>query len=194
MRALLASAPACALLAVPAWAQNASSTGAQTMSQQDKTFVHEAGAGSLAEIEPGQLAEQKAADPAVREFGRWMATDHGFANRGLEAIPREEHQSAQPALTAEQKQEKQRLEGLSGAQFDQQYIQHMVQDHEKTIPLFQKEAKEGHNQAIKSFAENLTPVLDQHLAEAKELAGNDGMAAGQGTNATQRSGSSSPQR
>lgn len=160
------------------------------MSQQDKTFVHEAGADGIAEIEPGQLAGQKAADRRCAS----LATDHGFANRWLEALLREEHQSAQPALTAEQKQEKQRLEGLSGAQFDQQYIQHMVQDHEKTIPLFQKEAKEGHNQAIKSFAENLTPVLDQHLAEAKELAGNNGMAAGQGTNATQRSGSSSPQR
>ncbi len=195
MRALLAAASACALLAaVPAWAQNASSTGSQTMSQQDKTFVHEAGAGGLAEVELGQLAEQKAADPAVREFGRWMATDHGFANKWLEAILREEHESAQPTLTAEQRQEKQRLEGLSGAQFDQQYIQHMVRDHEKTVPLFQKEAKEGHNTAIKSFAENLTPVLEQHLAEAKELAGNSGMAAGQGTNATQRSGSSSPQR
>jgi putative membrane protein len=122
-----------------------------------------------------------------------MATDHGLANKWLEAILREEHESAQPTLTAEQKQEKQKLEGLSGAQFDQQYIQHMVQDHEKTIPLFQKEAKEGHNQAIKSFAENLTPVIEQHLTEAKELASNNGMA-GQGTNATQRSGSSSPQR
>ncbi len=193
MRALLAAASACALvIAAPAWAQNAS-TGAQTLSQQDKTFVHEAGAGSLAEVELGQLAEQKAADPAVREFGRWMATDHGLANKWLEAILREEHESAQPTLTAEQKQEKQRLEGLSGAQFDQQYIQHMVQDHEKTVPLFQKEAKEGHNAAIKSFAENLTPVLEQHLTEAKELAGNSGMA-GQGTNGTQRSGSSSPQR
>ncbi len=194
MKGLFAAASVCALLvAAPVWAQN-TTAGSQTLSQQDKTFVHEAGAGGLAEVELGQLAEQKAADPAVREFGRWMATDHGFANKWLEAILREEHESAQPTLTAEQRQEKQRLEGLSGAQFDQQYIQHMVQDHEKTVPLFQKEAKEGHNPAIKSFAENLTPVLEQHLAEAKELAGNNGMAAGQGTNATQRSGSSSPQR
>ncbi len=194
MRALLAAASACALLvAAPVWAENAS-TGVETLSQQDKTFVHEAGAGSLAEAELGQLAEQKAADPADREFGRWMATDHGLANKWLAALLRKEHESSQPTLTAEQKQEKQGLEGLSGAQFDQQYIQHMVQDHEKTIPLFQTEAKEGHNQAIKSFAENLTPVLEQHLAEAKELAGNSGMAAGQGTNATQRSGSSSPPR
>ena len=51
------------------------------MSQQDKTFIHEAGAGNLAEAEMGQLAEQKAITPAIKEFGRWMATDHGFANK-----------------------------------------------------------------------------------------------------------------
>lgn len=194
MKPLLAAASACALLiAAPAWAQS-TSTGTQTLSQQDKTFVHEVGTGSLAEVELGQLAEQKAANPAVREFGRWMATDHGLANKRLAAILREEHENAQPSLTAEQKQEKQRLEALNGTQFDRQYIDHMVQDHEKTIPLFQKQAKEGHNPAIKSFAENLTPALEQHLAEAKELAGNTGMAAGQATHETQRSGSSSPQR
>ena len=142
----------------------------------------------------GQLAEQKATTPAIKEFGRWMATDHGLANKWLAAIIREEHESFQPSLTAEQRQLKQKLEGLSGTQFDQQYVEHMVQDHEKTVPVFEKEAKEGHNPAIKSYAENLTPVLEQHLIEVKELAGNSGMAAREGTNGTQRSGSSSPQR
>ncbi len=194
MKGLFAAASVCALLvAAPVWAQN-TTAGSQTLSQQDKTFIHEAGAGNLAEAELGQLAEQKAATPAVKEFGRWMATDHGLANKWLAAILREEHESFQPSLTAEQTQLKQKLEGLSGAQFDQQYVEHMVQDHEKTVPVFEKEAKEGHNPAIKSYAENLNPVLEQHLIEVKELAGNSGMAAREGANATQRSGSSSPQR
>jgi putative membrane protein len=165
------------------------------LSPQDKTFVQEAGAGNLAEAELGKLAEQKATMPAVKEFGRWMDTDHGLvANKWLAAILREEHESFNPSLTAEQKQLKQKLEGLSGAQFDQEYVQHMVQDHEKTIPVFEKEAKQGHNQMLKTYAADLIPVLEQHLAEAKELAGNSGMAAREGTNAGQRSGSSSPQR
>jgi putative membrane protein len=194
MKGLFAAASVGALLvAAPAWAQN-TTEGARTLSQQDRTFVREAGAGNLAEAEMGQLAEQKATTPAIKEFGRWMATDHGLANKWLAAVIREEHESLQPSLTAEQRQLKQKLEGLSGTQFDEQYIEHMVQDHEKTVPIFEKEAKEGHNPAIKSYAENLTPVLEQHLIEVKELAGNGGMAAREGANATQRSGSSSPQR
>jgi putative membrane protein len=194
MKGLLAAASACALLvAAPVWAQN-STTGARTLSQQDKTFIHEAGAGNLAEAELGELAVQKAGTPAIKEFGRWMATDHGLANKWLAAILREERETFQPTLTAEQKQLKQKLEGLSGTQFDQQYVEHMLQDHEKTVPVFEKEAKEGHNPAIKTYAENLTPVLKEHLTEVKELSGNSGVAAREGTNATRRSGSSAPPR
>jgi putative membrane protein len=184
MKGLLAAVSASALLvAAPVWAQN-TSTGAQTLSQQDKTFIEEAGAGNLAEAELGQLAEQKAATPAIKEFGRWMYTDHGLtANKWLAAILRDEHENFHPTLTAEQRQLKQKLEGLSGAQFDQQYVEHMVQDHEKTIPLFEKEAREGHNPLIKSYAEDLTPVLQQHLGEVKELAGG-----------AERTGSSTQQR
>lgn len=194
MKGSFAAASVCALLvAASAWAQN-TTAGARTLSQQDKTFAREAGAGNLAEAELGQLAEQKATTPAIKEFGRWMATDHGLANKWLAAIIREEHESFQPSLTAEQRQLKQKLDGLSGTQFDEQYVGHMVQDHEKTVPVFEKEAKEGHNPAIKSYAEYLTPVLEQHLIEVNELAGNGGMAAREGAKATQRSGSSSPQR
>ena len=138
MKGLFAAVSVCALLVTaPVWAQNA--TGAPTLSQQDKTFIQEAGAGNLAETELGKLAEQKATTPAIKEFGRWMATDHGLiANKWLAAILRVENESFQPSLTAEQKQLKQKLEGLSGTQFDQEYVQHMVQDHEKTIPVFEK--------------------------------------------------------
>jgi putative membrane protein len=124
-----------------------------------------------------------------------MHTDHGLtANNWLAAILRQEHEGFQPTLTAEQKQLKQKLEGLSGAQFDRQFTEHMVQDHEKTIPVFEKEAKEGDNPATKSCGEGLTPVLEQHLTEAKELAGAAGMAAREGATGADRTGSSTPRR
>ncbi len=188
MKGLLAAVSVSALLVTaPAWAE--------TLSQQDKTFIQEAGAGNLAEAELGQLAEQRATTPAIKEFGRWMHTDHELIGlKWLAAILKEEHETFQPTLTAEQKQLKQKLEGLSGNQFDQQYIEAMVQTHEKTVPVFEKESKEGHNPAIKTYAENLTPVIEQHLVEAKELAGNAGMAAKEGTTGSERTGSSTPQR
>jgi len=194
MKGLLAAVSAGALLAAPpAWAQNTAAES-RALSQQDKAFIQAAGAGNLAEAEMGQLAEQKATTPAIKEFGRWMATDHGFANKWLAAILREERENFQPALTTEQTEMKRKLEGLSGVQFDQYYVQHMVGDHEKTVPVFEKEAKEGNNPAIKAYAEYLTPVLEQHLAEVKELAGISGVAASERATGAERTGSSVPQR
>lgn len=198
MKKSLAAASVCALLvAAPAWAQNSGNraAAAQNLDQQDRTFVEKAGAGSLAEADLGKLAEQKGATPAVREFGRWMATDHGLvANNWLKAILADQNQSFQPTLTAQDRQLRQKLEGLRGSQFDREYIQAQVTDHEKTIPVFRTEARDGHNPMLKNFAENLTPVLEQHLAEAKALAGGAGVAAVEGSSAAERSGSSMPPR
>jgi putative membrane protein len=199
MKTLLSAVSVCALLiAAPAWAQNsgaATANGTETLSQQDRNFVEKAGAGSLAEADLGKLAEQKGGTAAVREFGRWMATDHGLvANNWLKAILADQRENFQPTLTAQDKALRQKLEGLSGTRFDQEYIQAQVTDHEKTIPVFQQEASAGHNPMIRNFAENLIPVLQQHLDEAKALAGAPAVAGREGTSAAERSGSSMPPR
>lgn len=199
MKTLLAAASVCALLvAAPAWAQNAGAQGTSGqamstgggLSQQDQNFVKEAGAGSLAEANAGRLAMQKGGTPSIREFGRWMYTDHGLvANNWLNAITAAQNQPVQPTLTAEQQQMQQRLERLSGRQFDREYAQAQVTDHEKTIPIFQTEARDGQNPMIKNFAQSMIPVLQEHLAEAKVLAGETGVA-GRATNTGESTGSS----
>jgi putative membrane protein len=195
MKRLFAAASLGALLiAAPAWAQNAANPGAgaaQPLSQQDQTFVKEAGAGNLAESDAGKLAMEKGGTPAIREFGRWMYTDHGLtANNWLKAIMAAQNQPFQPTLTAEQQQMRQKLERLSGRQFDREYTQGMVMDHEKTIPVFEREARDGQNPMIKDYAQNLIPVLQQHLAETKLLAGETGVAARRGVIPREESGSS----
>ena len=196
MKELLAAASVCALLvAAPAWAQAAGTPGAaggQPLSQQDQTFVKEAGAGNLAEANVGKLAMEKGGTLAIREFGRWMYTDHELvANNWLKAIMEAQNQPFQPTPTAEQRQMQQKLERLSGRQFDREYTQGMVMDHEKTIPVFEKEARDGQNPMIKDYAHNLVPVLQQHLNEIKILAGESGVA-GRGVNSGESTGSSTP--
>jgi putative membrane protein len=196
MKQLLAAASVCVLMiAAPAWAQNSgaqTTTGGQTLSQQDRTFVEKAGSGSLAEADLGNLAVQQGATPAVREFGRWMYTDHGLvANNWLKTVMAAQGENFQPTLTAQDKEMRRKLETLSGRHFDHEYIQAQVADHEKTIPIFETEAKQGQNTMIKNFAQNMVPVLQQHLAEAKTLAGGGVTTERERSSATERLGSSS---
>jgi predicted outer membrane protein len=43
----------------------------------------------------------------------------------------------------------------------------MVQDHEKDVAAFRKEAQSGQNPAVKGFAQAYLPVLEQHLQMAR---------------------------
>jgi putative membrane protein len=170
MKQLWAVASLAMLAAAPSWAQGTSNP--QQLNNEDKQFINKVENGNLAEAALGQLAQQKAADPAVKEFGRWMATDHALANKQLMAVAKDANYQHQPALTEKDKALEQQLQPLSGAQFDEQYMKGMVQDHQQTIALFQAEAQSGQYQQLKTYAQNLLPVLQQHLAEAQELAGN----------------------
>jgi putative membrane protein len=58
----------------------------------------------------------------------------------------------------EQAQRLSQLQGLRGEQFDRTYIPDQVQDHQKTIALFQQEAESGQNPRLKSFAQQSIPV------------------------------------
>jgi putative membrane protein len=112
-----------------------------------------------------------------------MVTDHGLvANRWLESIMARLGQRMEPSLSAHDRELQSKLEGLSGSQFDREYIQAQVTGHEQTVPKFQQEAKDGQNPMLRYFARIMTPALEQHLAAAKALAGTTGASAsGSGT-------------
>jgi putative membrane protein len=63
---------------------------------------------------------------------------------------------------------KDKLSGLSGADFDRTYMQSMVKDHQKDISEFQKEANSGSNADLKGFAAQTLPTLQEHLRMARD--------------------------
>ena len=73
-------------------------------------------------------------------------------------------------MTAEDKAAYDRLDKLSRAEFDRAYMQMMVKDHEEDVAEFKREASAGKNKALKDFAEQTLPTLEDHLKEAREVA------------------------
>jgi putative membrane protein len=175
------------LMTAPVWAQTASGSGAAStstvrpqtsFSQQDEQFMRQAAPANLAEIEEGKLAVKKSASPAIQVFGRWMATDHTFAGNLLASIAKQGGAELPTTPDSEQQAKIEKLQGLSGVEFDQAYLQTEVEDHQKTIALFEQEAQSGQQPELKAFAEQLTPVLEQHLAAAQQLQTMSTMASG----------------
>ena len=134
----------------------------------DKKFVEKAVQGSVAEVQLGQLAVQKAQNPQVKKFGQQMIDDHSAANNKLQQIASQKGVTAPTSMDSATQREYDRLQKLSGAQFDREYMKHMVSDHEKDIKEFQSEAKSAKDSDIKSFAETTLPTLQKHLDMAKQ--------------------------
>ena len=63
-----------------------------------------------------------------------------------------------------------KLEQRTGADFDREYMKMMVKDHAKAITLFEK-ASGNSDAEIKAFAEQMLPTLRKHEADSKSLQG-----------------------
>jgi putative membrane protein len=167
MRRLLAPVSLVVLLTAPVLAQTVPSPAKGGPSQQDRTFVNGAAAGGLAEVAVGKIAEEKAQKDVVKDFARQMVGDHGNINSQLTAIVRQENVKAPTSPDKAHVAAADRLKKLSGAEFDRAYMKQQVQDHEKTIQLFQKEANSGQDAKLKAFAADTLPTLQHHLQMAQ---------------------------
>jgi len=142
-------------------------SGAGKASTATTTFLTHAAQDGEAEIELGKLAQEKAADMKVKDFGARMQTDHGNANAELRAIIAKKGVTV-PGGPGPHAAMKAKLEKLQGAAFDQAYMTAMVNDHTKAVREFQTAAKSS-DADVKGFAEKTLPTLREHLRMAQEV-------------------------
>jgi putative membrane protein len=138
--------------------------------QASAQFVKEAAAGGMAEVKMGNLAQQRAASPAVKTFGRRMVDDHSKANDELKGLAAKKNITLPADIDAKEKATYDRLSKLEGAEFDRAYIDEMLNDHRTDVSEFRKEAKNGTDPDVKSFANKTLPTLEEHLSTAESLA------------------------
>jgi putative membrane protein len=140
----------------------AATTGAANMSAQDHEFTTKAAAGGLAEVQLGQLAQQKAQSADVKSFAAKMVQDHSQANTELTQIASTKGMTAPAELDQKHKDVMTKLNGLTGAEFDKEYMKAMMADHQEAVSLFQKQSNEGTDAELKAFASKTLPTLQQH--------------------------------
>jgi putative membrane protein len=140
------------------------------MSGADVSFAKEAALGGMSEVELGQLAVQKATDPRVRQYGQKMIDDHSRANEALKAAATQEGITLPASPDKKHEALREKLEKLSGSQFDEAYKKEMLRDHKEDVAAFEKEAKAG-TSPVQKFAAETLPTLKDHLQMIEELNG-----------------------
>ena len=144
-------------------------SNSNNLTAADKTFMHKAAEGGLAEVELGQLATEKGSSAQVKQFGQRMVNDHSKANDQLKQLASNDGVTLPEHLSAKDKMLKERLSKLSGPSFDAAYMNNMVKDHKQDVAEFARESKSGSDNAAQ-FAKETLPTLKSHLQEAEKIA------------------------
>jgi putative membrane protein len=150
-------------------ANDMNATAAAPMTAQ--TFADAASASDAYEIEASKLAETKAKDAAVKSFAADMVKDHTKSTADLKAAAAKADGKPTPAgtMTADQQANMTKLQGLSGADFDKEYVTQQVDAHQKALDALKGYAAGGDSAPLKDFASKTATVVEHHLDMAKKL-------------------------
>lgn len=132
-------------------------------------FVREAASGGLMEVELGRYAQQNAQNQRVKNFGEMMVRDHQAANDELRTIASGKNLTVPTAMENNHMNTVEELKKETGLDFDKKYIDEMVDDHEKDIDKFRKQADNGKDPEIKAFASKTLEVLMMHQDSARSI-------------------------
>ncbi|MFL5741607.1 MAG: DUF4142 domain-containing protein [Flavisolibacter sp.] len=120
------------------------------------------------EVILGQLAEQKASNKRVKEFGRMMVKDHSKANEELKGLAAKRNVTL-PSKPGEDHQKKiDDLKSKSGKDFDKAYMDMMEDGHESTVREFENN-RDISDTLVRSFVNKTLPTLRMHLDSAKAI-------------------------
>ena len=151
-------------LAVPAVAAQ---TGA-TPSTAD--FAKDVAISDMFELQSSQLAESKGGDE-TKQFATKMLADHQKTTEQLKGLV--ESGKVKATLPTEldnaHKALLDKLNGLSGPDFDKQYNADQVDAHKQAVALFEHYSKGGDNPELKEWAAKTLPTLQLHLKMAQGL-------------------------
>ncbi len=163
-------------------AAQAKQTGIQLPKEEQK-FVQMMHGANQKEIRLGQLAEQKAQNQQVRDFGKMMVQDHQQADQQLQQMAQKQKWKMQMPRPqdARERADKQyddaleaKLKVLEGAAFDQAYMAAMVADHDETVAKAVMAQQQYTTPELTQMLGQMTPKLVQHREQAYRVLGQIG--------------------
>ena len=123
---------------------------ANAETEKDKKFLAMAAQSDQNEIALSQVAEQKATNPAVKGFAEKMVAEHTKMTDSMKPFAEKWGLTPPNGPDADHQKELDKLNGLSGADFDKAYIDDMVTDHAKALRAFSTEASDTQDLKFKA--------------------------------------------
>jgi putative membrane protein len=151
--------------ASPAPSANAS----RPLGDEAREWVEDLAQAHLAAIATGRIALDKAQHAQVSSFAQQMIDEHTLALQELQQLGQAKQMSLPRDVDFQHKAIASALRLLTGQTFDRQYIRQAgIKDHRRSVDLLQQ-VQAGADPELKALAGRQLPVMQRHLARAREI-------------------------
>jgi putative membrane protein len=138
--------------------------GERALERADRTFMEKAARASMSGVAISRVAATRTSNPEVRRFAQNLINDHEEAFEQLSALAT----NLGVSLPAKDPRPE-RWEKRDAKNFDREYLEEMIDEHEEVVKLFAEHAKDGEDATTVAYARKHLPKLQQHLQHAIDL-------------------------
>lgn len=141
------------------------------LSAGDEKAVKDMAQANINEIAAAKIALNKAQSSDVKAFAQKMVDDHGAALTKVQTVAQQKGVTLPTEPDAMHKAMAANLEKQSGDAFDKMYMENAgTKDHQMVLSKLQSDAKMIKDPDVKALADAHTPVVEQHLKAAQQMA------------------------
>ena len=133
----------------------------------EASFLQKAVADSMAEVELAKLARDKAMREEVKEFAQRMIEDHQKALTEGQSLASSNGVKVASGLDSKHEKLLKKLQGLSGGDFDREYMEHMLKDHRKDLREARRASRATERDDVTDFAGRTALTIEDHLRAAQ---------------------------
>jgi putative membrane protein len=136
----------------------------RTLKKVDRDFLEKAAKSSMSEVQISRVAASRTTNPEVKRFAQMMVDDHEIATEQLAALA-----STRGVSLPAKDPHPDKWEKRDAKNFDKEYLEKMVSDHEDVVKLFERQSKNGEDVDTVAFARKHLPKMQEHLQHALDL-------------------------
>lgn len=140
----------------------------------DKQFVRAAAQGGLADVKLGMLAVGKGG-PDVKDAAQKIVDDHTAMNKDMDTVADALGVMLPKRISKEDQAEYDKLNGLSGKDFDTEYLTYIVKAHWAALHSFYMEATAAADPDLQAMVVKDLGTMHQHLGLIAKAATAEGI-------------------
>jgi putative membrane protein len=144
-------------------------TSKAVLNDSDRDFVKKAEDSDIKERNIGRFILEKSQNKDVKDYAQMLVDDHTKDLRRVVDLMNQKGMPQPQGLPEVKHEALSKMDELSGAALDREFVNTMVDDHQKDIAEYRKAVDTSQDEDVKYYAMHTLPELEEHLQKAQEL-------------------------